>query len=143
MSPLARAKAQPALGYGRGLRCPFVFLPLPGFLSLLPAPCSLGGTSLSSVLSFGSQAISQLREKPILHLLFSVWALVGCTDVNGEREKYCGPPGGVGTAGMLCPLSDVVSGLGASVEVTAPPVGASVLWPTAWPGQKVQGGPWT
>lgn len=82
-------------------------------------------TPLSSAFPLGSQAISHLREKPVLHLLFSVWALVASTVLNGEREKYHGPLSG--EAGVLCPLSDVVSQLGASVEWTTPPLSVSVL----------------
>lgn len=98
------------------------------FLSLLSAPCYLGGgTPLSSILPLGPQAISQLREKPILHLLFSVWALVGSTDVTGEREKYCGPQGGGDGRGAVPSFRCRHRAWGRSVELTAPPVGVSVL----------------
>lgn len=83
------SKAGPALGWERGFRSPFVFLPLlcsallplPALSPLLSAP-----TPLSFGLPLGSQTISPLREKPILHLLFIVWALVGSIDVSGERK---------------------------------------------------------
>lgn len=86
--------------------------------SLVSVPPALWDPCSHSSLPLSSWAMSQLKEKPtcicflVLCLCFSAFSLT--FDGKGEK-RILWPPGGEGAAGVLHPLSELVSRLGEGV----------------------------